>query len=160
MKEKFSELYTMMSESSDVKKMKVFGSVLKEMMGWFIVNRPEQAEEFIETLCSIKWKNYLTKKEAQSIVDGMKPKSPWTFSAWDGMMSSMGEPKSEEPHYNEYALWVAMSMVYSDSRESIEKIADRALDERELFGFVHCLAIDKLEDEDGVFNIRKYFNVE
>lgn len=159
MKETFHKLYDIMASSTDVKNMRVFGGVLKDMMYWFIDNRPEQARDYIEMLCGIKWNNYLTSKEAQSIVSKMSPRAPWSMEEWISAMEDAGLDLAEEPYYNQCALYVVMSMVYSDSSATIDKIADRRLSEREKFIFIHDLAMDKLLDEDGVFDVRKYFNV-
>lgn len=55
MKKKFTELYQFMASSENVAFMRVFGNVHKEMMDWFIANKPEIAEEWICKLESIKW---------------------------------------------------------------------------------------------------------
>ena len=68
MKKKFWELYPYMATSENVAYMRAFGNVHKEMMDWMIANKPDLAQEWIEKLCSIKWKNYLTQKEAEKIV--------------------------------------------------------------------------------------------
>lgn len=53
-----------------------------------------------------------------------------------------------------------MSMVYSDSSETIAAIIGKPVDEVEtetMLTAVNNLALDKLTDKDGVFNIRTYF---
>lgn len=55
-----------------------------------------------------------------------------------------------------------MNMIYSDSMETIAKIKGKALEnlsEEEIFIAVYMLALDKLKDKDGMFNIRAYFHV-
>ena len=54
-------------------------------------------------------------------------------------------------------------MVYSDNAETLaEKVWEKPLAEiptEKLVTVMNALALDYLKDEDGVFNIRKYFNV-
>ena len=155
MKKEFYELYDMMAMSHDVENMRTFGNVHKEMMEWFIQNKPSEAEEWLMKLESIKWKNYLTPKEAERIVAGMEPKAPWTRDQWKSAMQQNGFELQHEPCYNSCALWVTMNMIMSDSSETLGKYVDSA----SLFKVVHDLAVDKLTDKDGKFCIRKYFGL-
>jgi len=163
LKERFDELYSMMSASTEVENMRLFGSVMRKMMGDMIEVHPAEAEEYIDTLEAMKWNNYLTHKEAEKIVAGMKPKAPWSWQTWVQAMESFGIKTEEKPYYNPYALWVAMNMVYSDNAETLaEKVWEKPLAEiptEKLVSVMNALALDYLKDEDGVFNIRKYFNV-
>ena len=68
MKEKFVSLYNMMATSNNVKYMHTFGDTTRKMFDWLVVNKPDIASEFLSQLESIKWKNYLTKAEADSII--------------------------------------------------------------------------------------------
>ena len=156
MKEKYYELYEYMAQSKEPKNMKAFGHVMNEMMDWMIANKPDAAQAWIEKLESIKWKNYLTSAEAESIVDTMKPTAPWSRDQWNAAMDSSGFEKEEWPCYNKCALYVTMNMIMSDSSDTLVKYIS---DENDLFSFVHALAIDKLKDEDGKFAIRNYFGV-
>lgn len=61
---KFDELYGMMASSTNVKYMRTFGDTMRCMMKDMASKHPELAQEYVEKLCAIKWKNYLTKKEA------------------------------------------------------------------------------------------------
>lgn len=49
----------------------------------------------------------------------------------------------------------AMQMIMSDSSETLSKYVEQ----EDLFPLVYDLAVDKLTDKDGVFNIRHYFGV-
>ena len=60
-----------------------------------------------------------------------------------------------EPYYNSCAMFVTMNMIMSDSSDTLKKYVD----EEGLFEIVHDLALDKLMDRDGRFNIRSYFSV-
>lgn len=162
MKEQFNELYTLMANSNNVEFMRTFGNVHKEMMNWFINNKPEAAEEWLCKLESIKWHNYLTPKEAERIVAAMKPEAPWKRDVWKQTMDSLGIVTEEAPYYNSCALWTTMNMVYSDSAHSIADIIGKPLAEipaEQMVKAVHSLAIDKLKDVDHRFNIRTYFGL-
>ena len=111
------------------------------------------AKEWLEKLCAIKWKNYLTQKEAEKIVDSMEPKASWAYNQWESAIERAGYTLENEPFYNKYALWVAMNMIVSDSSSTLKKY----IGEEKMFDAVHDLAVDKLTDKDEKFSIRKYF---
>ena len=144
-----------MAKSQDPANMKAFGKVMTEMYMWYADNKPDAANEWLEKLSAIKWKNYLTPKEAEKIVSEMNPKAPWTRDQWRAAMEQNGFKLEEEPYYNRCALWTTMNMIMSDSSATIGKYVANG----DLFKLVHDLAVDKLTDADGVFSIRKYFSV-
>ena len=163
MKKEFNELYDMMAMSHDVKNMRTFGNVHKEMMEWMIANKPELAEEWLGKLESIKWCNYLTRKEAEKIVAGMMPKAPWSRDVWKDAMTQLGLPMEEEPYYNPCALWVVMNQVYTDHAQTIaDNILKKPLAQipaNEIVPGIRALAIDLLKDKDGRYKIREYFDL-
>lgn len=156
LKEKYYELYDYMAQSKDPKNMKTFGHVMNEMFEWFVANKPDAAQSWIEKLESVKWKNYLAPSEADKIVAAMKPQAPWTRDQWNAAMEKSGYEKEEWPCFNKCALYTTMNMIMSDSSNTLSKYME---DEGDLFAFVHDLALDKLHDADGRFNIREYFHV-
>lgn len=153
LKEKYSMLYSHMASSRNPEYMKTFGHIMTSMMDDMISNNASKAEEYIERLESIKWKNYLTPKEAEMIVSKMIPKAHWSRDQWKNAMEQHGFDLEDEPCYNSCALWVTMNMLMSDSSETISKY----LSGDNVFSLVHDLAVDKLCDEDGKFSVRKYF---
>lgn len=155
MKNEFYALYNMMANSNKVENMRTFGNAHKEMMEWFVANKPELAQEWIDKLSAIKWKNYLTQKEADIIVENMKPNAPWSRDQWKSAMKQYGYVMEEEPYYNSCALYVTMNMIMSDSSKTISKYVG----ENDIFAFVHDMAVDNLKDQDGKFVIREYFKV-
>ena len=163
MKHQFSQLYQMMAGQEDVRMMHVFGQVHKEMMDWLIANKPELAQEWLDKLESIKWHQYLTPKEAQFIVDKMVPAAPWKRDVWNNAMQSLEIPTEEAPYYNSCALWVEMNKQYSDHAESLaQKVWKKPLSSipsEEIVPAIHSLALDVLKDKDGIYNIRRYFNI-
>lgn len=161
MYDKFGMLYGMMASSGDVKQMRVFGNVHKRMMAWFIENKPELAEEFIEELCAIRWRQYLTRNEATEIIRGMVPAAPWDYPTWERTIDSMSLEKEREGVFNCYALWVAMNQIYTDFGESIGRMMGEPLTKipaDTLVPFVHDMAVSLLTDPDGKYCIRKYFD--
>jgi len=69
-------------------------------------------------------------------------------------MESIGEIIEKSPNYNKCALYVTMCMLDSDSSNTLKKLVEN---ETDYFKLLHSLAVDKLTDKDGVFNIRHYF---
>ena len=155
LKDKYDGLYDYMASSRNPDNMKLFGRVMTQMMNDMIQSNPSRAEDFIDRLESIKWKNYLTPKEAEAIVSNMNPKAPWSREQWASAMQQAGYDLERKPCYNRCALWVTMNMIMSDSSETLGKYIANG----DLFKLVHDLAVDKLTDKDGVFNIRQYFSV-
>ena len=163
MKEQYDLLYDFMAASRDPKNMKAFGRVMTEMMDVMIQKMPAEAEEMVQKLEAIRWKQYLTPKEAEKIVAGMEPKAPWSRDVWNKAMSDLGLPVEEAPCYNRCALWTEMNKQYSDHAESLaQKVWKKPLDAipaGEIVPVIHALAIDVLKDKDGVYNIRSYFGL-
>lgn len=158
---KFDELYGIMATSTNVKYMHVFVDTMRCMMKDMASKHPELAQEYLDKLCAIKWKNYLTKKEASEIVDGMNPSATWNMQTWISAMNSIGLKTEEKPYYNDYALYVAMNQVVSDHGCTIAEILGKEdvkdIDTEHLVKYAHSLALDLLKDKDGVYNIREYF---
>lgn len=162
MEEEFKELYNYIVQSEDEEKMRVLGQVTKSMMHKFIEGSPKQAREYLDMLQSVKWNNYVTTKEAEEIVAKMSPEPMWSRSMWDNIMSNLDAKTCEEPYYNDNALYVTMCMISSDSGETLKGVIESlgaAVMKDTLFGIIHKLALDKLKDKDGVFNIRWYFDL-
>lgn len=157
----FDELYGIMATSANVKYMHVFGDTMRCMMKDMAAKHPELAQEYLDKLCAIKWKNYLTKKEALSIVQEMNPKATWDMQGWVDGMEKSGLCMEEKPYYNDYAMYVAMNQVVSDHGDTIAEIKGEKslsdINEEELVKYAYKLAVDLLKDKDGVYNIREYF---
>lgn len=156
LKEEFDKLYAMMSVSGKVENMKLFGAVMRRMMYDMIEAHPESAAGYVEQLKGMRWNNYLTEKEAVEIVSKMKPDAPWSYKQWQDTMERYGFPSSEEPYYNCYALFTEMNKMMSDHSDTYKKYSIPAETQ---FKMSYSLAVDNLTDKDGVYNIRKYFDV-
>jgi anion-transporting ArsA/GET3 family ATPase len=161
LKERYELLYNDMATSGDTKKMMLFGSVMNEMMERAIKNDASFAEQEIEKLEAMNWKQYLTAKEAEDVCLSMKPSYKWPFNTWENALKSFKLEIEREPYFNKYALWATMNSKYSDHAETIsEKILETKLEDasaEQLVGVIHALAVDSLLDKDEKFNVRKYF---
>lgn len=159
MKERYEALYDYMAASKDPRNMKAFGCVMTEMMDYLISNKPDVAEEMIDKLEAIKWKQYLTHKEAENILARMSPSAPWKHDAWKSTMESMGLPLEEAPYYNRYSLLVEMNKIYSDFGTEIAALIGKPLSpaDKDIITACYRLALKNLKDQDGVYDIRKYF---
>ena len=162
LKSAYNDLYGYMANSKNPENMRLFGKVMTEMMEDMIDYDPSLAEEYIEKLSSIKWKQYLTANEAQRIVDSMKPEAPWNRDVWNKAMDSLGLAKEEEPYYNRCALWTEMNKQYSDHGESVASLLGQPLNQipaEVIVPAMNKMALDLLKDKDGVYNIRAYFGL-
>lgn len=159
LKDRYTGLYDYMANSRDPKNMKAFGCVMTEMMDYLIQTKPDVAEEMIDQLEAIKWRQYLTPKEAEKIVAGMDPAGPWSRDTWKKTMESFGLPLEEAPAYNRCALWVEMNKIYSDFGAEIAPMLGKALSssDRDIISACYRLALKNLKDKDGIYDIRKYF---
>ena len=159
LKDRYTGLYDYMAASRDPKNMKAFGCVMTSIMDWLIANKPDVAEEYIDQLESIKWKQYLTPKEAEKIVAGMDPAGPWKRDAWKSTMESFGLPLEEAPYYNRCALWTEMNKIYSDFGTEIASLLGKPLSptDKDIISACYRMALKNLRDKDGVYDIRKYF---
>ena len=155
LKERYLALYEYMANSKKPENMKAFGRVMTTMMDDMIHTNPAKAEEYINKLESIKWCNYLTPVEADDIVASMKPNAPWSRDQWRQAMIQYELELEEWPCYNRCALYVTMNMIMSDSSEPLKEIVGSG----DLFMAVYKLAVSKLKDADGRFNVRRYFEV-
>ena len=161
LKDRYDGLYDFMSASRDPKNMKTFGSVMTAMMDLMLAKMPSEAEEMIDRLESIKWRQYLTPKEAEKIIAGMDPKAPWSRDLWRQTMEQLSLPVEEQPAYNRCALWVEMSKMYSDFGDEIAALLGKPLSptDKDIITACYRMALKTLKDKDGIYDIRKYFSV-
>lgn len=160
LKKKFDELYNFIISSRDTGKMKMLGWVMKAMMYDTIDAHPQHADEYLAILESVKWDNYLTEKEAETIVNAMSPAPMWKKQQWEQAMNQMGWDMEHYPCYNKCALFVTMSMIDSDDGDTVAELISKEGSVKQDANYliaIHKLAMNKLKDHDGVFNIRRYF---
>lgn len=161
LKQTFDRQYNMMAASKNPKNMMLFGEVMQDMMDWMIDNKPALAQQCIEKLEAMNWKQYLTRDEAQDIVDHMEPSAPWDYQTWENAMQSLGLEMEREAVFNRYALWAEMNAKYSDNGKTLAdmvwQMPLRDIPAEKLVPVINALSIDALTDKDGKFQIRKYF---
>lgn len=161
LKDRYLGLYDYMAQSRDPKNMKAFGAVMTQMMDAMLQKMPADAEEMIDKLEAIKWHQYLTPKEAESIVAKMDPKAPWSRDQWKAAMESFGLPLEEPTYYNRCALWTEMSKMYSDFGDEIAALLGKPLSptDKDIIAACYKMALKTLKDKDGVYSIRRYFGL-
>ena len=161
MKQEFAGLYDLMANQRNVRFMRVFGGVHREMFDWFVANKPELAQEWLDKLEAIRWHQYLTPKEAEKIVAGMDPKAPWSSDTWKSAMASFGLPIEDAPYYNSCALWVEMNKIYSDFGDEIAALLGKPLTptDKDIISACYKMALKTLRDKDNVYDIRAYFGL-
>ena len=161
LKDRYTGLYDYMANSRDPKNMKAFGRVMTEMMDVMLAKMPDVAEDMIDKLEAIKWKQYLTPKEAEKIVAGMDPKAPWSRDVWKSTMESFGLPLEDAPFYNRCALWVEMNKMCSDFGDEIAGLLGKTLtsNDKDIITACYKMALKTLRDKDGIYNIRSYFGL-
>lgn len=160
LRNKFDGLYAYMAMSRKTEYMMLFGDVMKDMMAWMIENKPEAAEKYIDKLCSIKWRQYLTRDEAMEIFENMVPSGAWNYDAWHRAMNDLGLECEREGVFNSYALWIVMNAIHSDSGKVIAGLMGLQPTDTGNADYIrtlHSLAMNKLLDEDGYFEIRDYY---
>jgi hypothetical protein len=161
LRDRYLGLYDYMATSRDPKNMKTFGSVMTQMMDVMLQKMPSEAEEMIDKLESIKWRQYLTPKEADSILAKMDPKAPWTREQWKTAMADFGLPLEEQPCYNRDAAFVEMSKMYSDFGDEIAALLGKPLSptDKDIIAATYKMALKTLKDKDGIYDIRRYFSL-
>ena len=162
MEQQFLSRYDSIIQSGDTRQMERLGLVVKRVMGWMFKYEPQVAAQALALLddnTATDYANRLTEQEAKDIVSQMVPQPAWTMQGLTASLQSMGLPGDVPPHFNLYALLTTMLMIQSDEGESLkEAIHANDRDER-LLRLVYKLAVNRLEDQDGKFNIRKYFGL-
>lgn len=158
MQQKFKMLYDTMAMSRKTENMKLFGSVMCDMMRSAIQKNPSDAQEWIEELGAIEWNNYLTPKEAEKIVSEM-PDAPWSREVWNKALDGLELEKEDKPYFNSCALWVEMNHIYCTHAKSLAKILGRSLNEigtDELVRSIYMLALDNLKGDNSISIRHRY----
>lgn len=162
MQQQFLSRYDAITQSGDTQQMERLGTMVKRVMGWLTKYEPQVAAQALALLnddAATDYTNRLTEQEAQAIVSQMRPQPTWTMQGLTASLQTMGLPTDCPPHFNHFALLTTMLMIQSDEGESLkDAIHANDRDER-LVRLIYRLAVNRLEDEDGKFNIRKYFDL-
>ena len=160
LKKKFDMLYDYMSTSNEPRYMRLFGTVMVEMMDWMIKNQPQAADAWIEKLCAVKWEQYLTKAEATNVFNALMPKGAWTWDVWVKAMQDLGLEWERQYVFNSYSLWLVMNAIHSDDGADIASILGiepTDVTNVKYIKTIHKLAINKLTDADGFYSVRSMY---
>lgn len=162
LEKRFTELYQEIIESQDLKKMEVLGDMTNRVFSWLALNEPRVAEKAIDILeegMIEKSRNELMEEEARDIVDSMDPKPSWDMDSLNSTLTQMNLRTEEPPYYNRWALLTTMLMIQSDSGETLSRLMNTGKSSERMVNIIYQLALDRLKDLDGKFNIRKYFDL-
>ena len=164
--QQFISLFSGIVKSGEPAQMERLGEMTKRVMRWLIAYEPSIAAQAIDLLDGNEpqqtWRNYLSGHEASEIVRQMEPQPKWTVREVLTMLENTGKATSEPPYFNDYALAATMCMILSDSGDTLQRIvgsSSHPATSEEMLASVYQLALDKLKDKDGKFNIRKYFDL-
>lgn len=163
--QQFLDRYESIIRGGITGEMELLGEMTKRIMRWLINYEPEIAVAALSILDGEEDKEYhncLSGHEASEIVRQMDPQPQWSLHQVLDMLKSAGYATDEPPYFNNYALATTMCMILSDSGETLKNELGsdiRPAKADEILRMVYKLAIDKLKDKDGKFNIRKYFDL-
>ena len=160
---KYDELFDEMVSSKDPRRMMAFGEAEKWIFKQLAASHPDLAEHWLVRLEASKWHNYLSKEEAEEIVESLEEKQgetvvkryEWDYDEWKKAIEAMGGEIHNKPYYNCYALWATMNMLYSDHVNTMNMFVQPPL---RLKMYYH-LALDKLMDVDRSHWVRGYFHL-
>ena len=149
---KYDELFDEMVSSKDPRRMMAFGEAEKWIFKQLAASHPDLAEHWLVRLEASKWHNYLSKEEAEEIVESLEEKQgetvvkryEWDYDEWKKAIEAMGGEIHNKPYYNCYALWATMNMFVQPPLR--------------LKMYYH-LALDKLMDVDRPHFVRGYFHL-
>lgn len=163
---RYNVLYDDMCTSKDPKKMMVFGESEKWIFCSLAEKNPDMAENWLSHLEAAHWKNYLSERESSNIgkrminQDGSR-NFHWNYDTLSKTVRKLDGKMEDCPYYNEYALFVAMNMVYSDHANSIAMDMGyknpQEVHAEDMALSCYRKAVELLKDTDGGFSIRKYF---
>lgn len=156
---KFNERYAEIIESRDERKMERLGAMVRRVMHWLTENVPEVAEQAVKMLDE-ETRNYLTCDEAIAITNKMDPAPTWSLYDLEMTVDQMKLATEELPYYNRWALFTTMMMIQSDEGETLSKAMNTSKGSERMVTVIYQLALCRLKDLDGKFNIRKYFDLD
>ena len=139
--------------------MERLGAMVKRVMAWLIKNSPQTAEEALAMLDE-ETRNYLTCDEAIAITNKMDPAPTWSLYDLEKTVDQMKLATEEPPYYNRWALFTTMMMIQSDEGETLAKAMNTSKGSERMVTVIYQLALCRLKDLDGKFNIRKYFDLD
>lgn len=108
----------------------------------------------------IRYKNYVTEREAMNIVDNMvnfdnSKGAKWSPDDVKNAIASIGGKCEMDGEYNWWSMYVTIEMVHSDEWGVLKNIVEPSKEA----AVCYELAKAKLLDKDGIYNVRTYFQL-
>ena len=162
--DKFHSLLLEVKNSGDSEDIEVSLDMLKKAFNLLVEANIRSAKELVECYeGSLKYYNFLTETEAEDIVDKFSNQDGSKGAKWRDhdelfrRVEELGGRIECEPHYNKWALYVAMNKFASDQHSVIVKwVGD---DKDKYFEACYELALTQLKDKDRLCWIRPYYGV-
>lgn len=161
LEKKFEERYAEIIASQDLGQMERLGEMVKRVMHWMFKYEPGVAQQAMKLLDEDgDCRNQLTEKEAINIVAQMDPKPVWHMSQLAQTLEQMKLRLDEQPYFNRWALLTTMLMIQSDEGDALSAAMNTSKGSERMVTVIYQLALCRLKDIDGKFNIRKYFDLD
>lgn len=162
--DKFHALLLEVKNSGDSEDIEVSLDMLKKAFILLAEANIRSAKELVECYeGSLKYYNFLTETEAEDIVDKFNNQDGSKGAKWRDheelfrRVEELGGRIECEPHYNKWALYVAMNKFASDQHSVIVKWVGN--DKDKYFEACYELALTQLKDKDRLCWIRPYYGV-
>lgn len=162
--DRFHSLLLEAKTSGDSEDIAVSFDMLKKAFNLLAEANIRGAKELVECYeGSLKYYNFLTETEAEEIVDKFSNQDGTRGPKWRDSeevfhkIEELGGRTECEPHYNKWALYVAMNKFASDQNSVILKwVGD---DRGKYFEACYELALTQLKDKDRPCWIRPYYGM-
>lgn len=162
--DKFCLLLSEAKNSADSSDMEVSLLMFKKAVHLLVDANFRAAKELIECYeGTLKYYNFLTESEAEDILekfvnqDGSKGPKWRDYEEVFRKVNALGGKTECEPHYNKWALYVAINRASSDQNSVILKWVGDNKDN--YFEACYELALTMLKDKDQPFWIRTHYKV-
>ena len=162
--DKFCTLYAEVERSEDKEDIKVTMCMFKKCLEMLTDVSMRSASELVECYeGNLKYYNFMTEMEAEEVVSRFVNQDGSKGPHWrdhDALFAKVEEHEGKtecEPHYNKWALYVAMNKFASDQNNVITKWVDG--DSEKYFEACYDLAVSQLKDKDRLCWIRPYYSL-
>lgn len=118
LKHEYDALYSIVASSKDVRNMKIFGDVSKRTFDFVADNDPEEAAILLDKLRAVKYKYFITREHAQTLlselVNDEGGKGPvWSYDEFESALKNYQLEICKEGEFNKYALWAIANILYN-----------------------------------------------
>lgn len=166
-KELLDKFYALLMEakhSGDKEDVEVTFCMFKKAAHFLAESNLRNMKELVECYeGNLKYYNFLTESEAEDIVEKFNNQDGTKGPKWRDSeevfrkVEELGGRTEGEPHYNKWALYVAMNKFSSDQHSVIIKwVGD---DKDKYFETCYDLALTQLKDKDRPCWIRPYYGL-